>query len=57
MDKYSYLDMHKYMKEVYKYPYVVFDNNNKKSNIVCPIPDCGAQFGKITKVGGQLLVS
>ena len=50
--------MHKYIKEVYKYPYVGIDmNTNKKSNLVCPIPDCGATFGKITKANGQLVVS
>ncbi len=27
MEKYSYLDLHKYIKEVYKYPYVVYENN------------------------------
>lgn len=56
MDKYSYLDIHKYMQEIYKYPYLVFDNVNKKTSTLCPIPNCGAQFGKVAKISGQLLV-
>jgi len=53
-EKYSYLDLHKYMREVYKYPYISTDINNnlKKTNLICPIPDCGAQFGKMTKANG-----
>lgn len=25
LEKYSYLDIHRYMQEVYKYPYIVMD--------------------------------
>ena len=57
MERYSYLDMHKYIREVYKYPYIVYDNCEKKTNVLCPIPDCGAQFVKMSRVGGQLQVS
>ena len=26
LDKYSYLDIHKYLMEIYKYPYLIFDS-------------------------------
>ena len=42
MERYSYLDMHRYIKEVYKMPYNIYENNVKKPTIICPIPDCGA---------------
>lgn len=50
--KYSYLDVHRYLTEVYKYPYLIFDCVNKKTNTICPVPDCGAQFSKVAKLAG-----
>lgn len=55
-DKYSYLDVHKYIKEVYRFPYIIYENQQRKPALLCPVPDCGVWFGKVSKVNGQLLV-
>ena len=33
MDKYSYLDVHKYIREIYKFPYVTLDVTAVKRKI------------------------
>jgi len=38
LDKYSYLDIHRYMSEIYKYPYLILDTSNKKTSTLCPVP-------------------
>jgi hypothetical protein len=38
LEKYSYLDIHRYMAEIYKYPYLMFDTVSKKTSTLCPIP-------------------
>ena len=44
LDRYSYLDVHKYIRELYKFPYVTteINANQRKTNLICCIPGCGA---------------